>query len=109
MINTQSKVLILELDKVFLYARQILGWDLKYGDQAFGINRTIINFVIGSKSKLLIRFIPNQDQEYWINYDVIQDFKKKIPCMFFVSKTKRVYNIPLSLFKVKPNFSGVKQ
>lgn len=109
MINTETKVLIMELREIFRHARQKLGWAEKYGDQAFGINRTILNYVIGSKSKLLIRFIPNQDQEYWITFDIIRKFTKKVPCMFFVSKTKRVYNIPLSLFKIKPNFSGVKQ
>ena len=109
MINTESKVLILELRQVFNYARQKLGWDMKYGDKAFGINRTIINFIIGSEYKLLIRFVQDETAEYWINYDELRDFKMKVNCLFYVSKSKQVYNIPLSLFKSKNNFSGVSK
>lgn len=109
MINTESKVLILELGEMFRYARQKLGWDKHYGDKAFGINRSIINFIIGSKFKLLIRFSPEQNKGYWINYDELREFKIKVPCLFSVSKSKQVYNVPLSLFKSKANFSGVEK
>lgn len=101
-----SKVVIMDLDKMFRHARQKLEWDEEYGDPAFGINRSIVNLVIGSRMKLLIRFSPDPNSEYWINYDRLRDFKKSVYCITFVSPTVQVYNIPVSLFRSKPVFSG---
>lgn len=106
-INMDSKVLIMDLAEMFRHARQKLQWDEKYGNLAFGINRSIINLVIGAELKLLIHFLPDSNAEYWINYDTLRDFKKSVNCLSFVSKTIQVYNIPVSLFKTKPIFSGV--
>jgi len=106
-INLDSKVLIMDLAEMFRHARQKLQWDEKYGNFAFGINRSIINLVIGAELKLLIHFLPDDKSEYWINYDALRDFKKSVNCMTFVSKTVQVYNIPVSLFRTKPVFSGV--
>lgn len=105
-INLDSKVIMMDLAEMFRHARIKLNWDEKYGNLAFGINRTIVNLVIGAELKLLIHFLPDLNSEYWINYDTLRDFKKSVNCLSFVTKTIQVYNIPVSLFKSKPNFSG---
>lgn len=105
-INTESKVLIMDLDNSFRHAREKLGWDEKYGDQAFGINREIVNFVIGAKFKLLVRFGQDPNNEYWLNYDRLRDFKKSTFCLTWVTATVQVHNIPVMLFTNKPVFSG---
>lgn len=99
----------MELKEIFRYAKQKLHWDDKYGQTAFGINRSIVNLIIGAELKLLIRFSPEPSKEYWINYDALRDFKNSVPCLSYVSKTVQVYNIPVVLFVAKPNFSGVKK
>lgn len=107
-INLDSKVLITDLGEVFRYARRKLGWDKKYGEMAFGLNRSIVNLVIGGELKLLVRFLQEPNSEYWINHDTLRDFKRSVYCLTFVNKTP-IYNIPVSLFKSKPNFSGSNQ
>ena len=105
-INNDSKVVIMELDNMFRKAGEILQWPSVYGQTAFGINRTILNFVIGCRFKLLIRYHANSTKEYWINYDKLRDFKKSVYCITLVSHSRTIYNIPVSLFKDKPTFSG---
>lgn len=105
-INTESKVLIMELEEMFRHARQKLNWPEKYADLAFGINKTIMNFVLGAEYTLLIRFSHDSNYEYWIRSETLKDFINSENCLSFVSKTVKLYNIPLSLFRSKPNFSG---
>lgn len=97
----------MDLAEMFRHARQKLNWNEKYGNLAFGINRSIVNLVIGAELKLLIHFLPDLNSEYWINYDTLRDFIKSVNCLSYVTKTIQVYNIPVSLFKSKPVFSGV--
>lgn len=101
-INFGSKVLILNISNVFKHAGEKLKWNPKFGNEAFGINKDIVNFILGARLRLLIR---HDDSEYWINYDRLRDFKKSVFCISFVSKNLQIYNIPLSLFMPKPNFS----
>ncbi len=99
----------MDLAEMFRHARQKLNWNEQYGDLAFGINKSIIDFVINAKMKLLVHFLPDPNSEYWINYDTLRDFKNSVYCLSYVSKTVQVYNIPVSLFRDKPVFSGVRQ
>ena len=96
----------MDLAEMFRHAGQKLNWNEKYGNLAFGINRSIVNLVINAQLKLLIHFLPFPNSEYWINYDVLRDFKNSVHCLSYVTKTIQVYNIPVSLFKSKPVFSG---
>lgn len=96
----------MDLAEMFRHARQKLNWDEKYGNLAFGINRSIVNLVIGAELKLLIHFLPDPNSEYWISYAALRDFKRSVNCLSYVTKTVQVYNIPVSLFKSKPVFSG---
>lgn len=105
-INIQSKVLILKLDNVFQFAGMILNWNTEHGCEGFGINRTVYNFVVGSKFKLLIQYSKEPDKEYWINYDTLRNFVTTTNSLNRVKNNKPLYNIPLSLFLPKPNFSG---
>lgn len=97
---------MMDLAEMFRHAKQKLHWNEKYGDLAFGINRSIINLVIKTESKLLIRFLQDPNSQYWINHDMLNRFIKSVNCLSYVTKTIQVYNIPVSLFKSKPNFSG---
>ena len=108
-INTHSKVLIIEIHEQFNRAGLIFNWKKEYGKKAFGINKSIINLIIKNKLKLLIHFHTKEEKkEYWINYDVIDDFIKNNNNEFKVNDSKLIHNIPCDLFHTKPNFSGVK-
>ncbi len=106
--NQSSKVVILELREIFNHAGKIFQWDEKYGMTAFGINQNIIQFVLGTKSKLLIHYYSNDTKkEYWINHDVIKNFVTKNNNKKTLRGTNIILNnIPLSLFVSKPVFSG---
>lgn len=107
-INLDSKVVMMDLAEMFRYAGQKLGWNPEFGNLAFGINRSIVNLVIGMEFKLLIKHLPFPNDSYWINYDMLRDFKNSNHCLTKVAPTVCVYNIPVSLFKSKPVFSGMK-
>lgn len=105
--NIQSKVLITDLRETFARAGIIFNWGSNYSQDAFGINKTIIQFVIGTEAKLLIHYHTGlTKKEYWINYDTLRDFITSNNNLFRVGNDKLIHNIPLSLFKPKPSFSG---
>ena len=105
--NKNSKVVILELENIFNRAGIIFDWKHELGVRAFGVNYSILKFVEMSKSKLLINYKSVESKtEYWINYDVMRNFVNNNNCEFRTSG-KIIYNIPLSLFRSKPIFSGI--
>lgn len=106
LINMDSKVLQTQLNNRFQFAGQIMKWSPHFSCEAFGVNRSIVNFVIGTKFKLLIRYSMEPQREYWINYDHLHSFIKSNQCLNRVGKNKIIYNIPISLFTDKPIFSG---
>lgn len=105
-INTGSKVLKMELNNRFAFAGKVLKWDKEFGMEGFGINKTILNFIIGSGFKLLIRYNLEPQREYWIDHKSLQKFVKSNPCLNIVKK-KSIYNIPCLLFRDKPNFQSL--
>ena len=109
-VNNSNKVLILNLRNKFRYAGFILHWPKDYSIEAFGINKTICNFIIDNQFKLLIRYDDDKEKtEYWINYDKLKQFIKNYESLYRVSSTTCIRNIPCSLFQSKPNFSGVSR
>jgi len=106
--NKSSKVVILELREKFHYAGKIFSWDDKFELEAFGINTNIIQFVLGTKAKLLINYHSSETKkEYWINYDIILKFIRSHNNIKHIPDSNvRLNNLPCSLFKEKPIFSG---
>lgn len=106
-INTTSKVLIIVIREQFNRAGFIFNWKEEYGKKAFGINKSIVNELIENKLKLLVQYHTKEDKkEYWINYNVIENFIEKNSNEFKVSDSKLLHNIPCNLFHSKPTFSG---
>lgn len=104
--NKNSKVVIIELRKKFNYAGRIFNWGLGYSNEGFGINSNIIQFVLGTKSKLLIHYQTSEtNTEYWIKWDLIQEFIKSHNHIKNIENVK-IINVPVSLFQNKPAFSG---
>ena len=104
--NTDSKVIVVEIIKLFKNAGSVLGWDESFEKEGFGINKKIIEFIIDSKSKLMIILLSTENQtHYWINYDMIQKFISKNKCDTVVSGVT-LYNIPKILFAEKPQLEN---
>lgn len=103
--NSLSKVVIVEIQKPFMQAGNILNWDPRFGSPGFGINKSILDFVTKTKSKLLIKCQESDQKEYWINYDSLKNFIDNNNCGYTVSG-KFLFIIPWLCFKSKPYFSG---
>lgn len=106
--NKNTNVVIIELREKFHYAGRIFNWDSKYEMEAFGINTKIIQFVLGTKSRLLINFNSSETKEmFWIKWNTIKDFINKNNNVKNLESNVRLNNIPVNLFVPKPFFSGV--
>lgn len=106
-VNKNSKVVILELREVFRKAGIILNWADRYGWQAFGVNASILRLIELGRYKLLINFHSKESKkEYWIDHYILRDFVENNETVF-KQKGKKIFNIPVALFKPKPIFSGV--
>ena len=105
-VNKNSKVVILELREVFRKAGIIFNWKDEYGWQAFGVNRSILRLIELGQYKLLINFHSDKSKkEYWIDPYTLRNFVENNKCVYN-PKGKNIFNIPLTLFKPKPIFSG---
>lgn len=87
-------------------AGKILNWNLSlYGSPGFGVNKSIIRYVIQNKLNLLIKHDSGSQKEFWLSHDHIRDFMKHNNTEYKV-KTKFVHVLPWKLFHSKPYFSG---
>ena len=105
--NQESKTIILEITQLFRKAGYVLAWNYSYGIPGVGINKSIMDFVIKSKLKILIHLLENDSQtKHWVNFTKLNDFINSNTSEYLVSG-KKIHVIPWSFFISKPNFSGV--
>ena len=80
--NEDSKILKTTIEKPFMKASKILGWN--EASPGLGINQIIVNLVIEHKCKLIV-YVVSAEKDYWINWDHLEKFIKENNCDYKVS------------------------
>jgi len=86
-----TKTVFIDIGEPFYSAGKKLGWKEKC--PGLGINEKIINFVIKTKSHLVVNVV-SAGVKYWINWDHIQSFMQKNECHWRVKAGVVVVVIP---------------
>lgn len=94
--NHESHIAKLTIFQPFLTAGKILGWDKQYGTVGLGINKSIVKFILKTKSVLIIR-VEEENKEYWIRYDDLKQFLKNYNSEYKAGGKKLVHVIPWKL------------
>ena len=94
--NHERHVIKLVIRKTFRNAGSLLEWDPKYGKKGIGINKSIISLLIKTKSNLIIR-LEEEQKEYRIKFDKIEQFLKNNKTEHRVNKHRSIHHIPLML------------
>ena len=94
--NSERKLIKTTINQPFYSAGKILKWHHSFGCVGLGLNHSIILFVVKTKSHLIIR-VEQEQKEYWINYDRLDEFIRNNNTEYEAGGKKLVHVIPWSL------------
>ena len=91
--NHETHLAKITIFQPFYKAGKILGWNKEFKSVGLGLNKSIINFILKTKSTLIIR-VEQENKEYWIRYDALNHFIKNNNTEYKAGGKKFVHVIP---------------